>query len=163
MSSDTIIIKKQLIDVLRNKMKIDEQRINNIITLLDGNASKESIFSMEHYQQKVSRENFLTAMRDNRIEDKEINEILDCLVTDGNINNLTSYVIYKIRDRLISRENFLHMLKENGEKMEDKEISEILRVLVGDPNPNNLPPMLSFDYIFENILLMEREEKEVIQ
>lgn len=161
--NDTIIIKKQLIDVLRNKMKIDEQRINNIITLLDGNASKESIFSMEHYQQKVSRENFLTAMRDNRIEDKEINEILDCLVTDGNINNLPSYVIYKIRDRLISRENFLHMLKENGEKMEDKEIGEILRVLVGDPNPNNLPPMLSFDYIFENILLMEREEKEVIQ
>ena len=66
-------------------------------------------------------------------------------------------------DRLICRENFLHMLKENGEKMDDKEIGEILKVLVGDPNPNNLPPMLSFDYIFENILLMEKEDKEVIQ
>ena len=47
--------------------------------------------------------------------------------------------------------------------MDDKEIGEILKVLVGDPNLNNLPPMLSFDYIFENILLMEKEDKEVIQ
>ena len=53
------------------------------------------------------------------------------------------------------------MLKENGEKMDDKEIGDILKVLVGDPNPNNLPPMLSFDYIFENILLMEKEDVEV--
>ena len=88
--------------------------------------------------------------------------MLGDLIPEMNINNLPSNIIYKIGDRLISRENFLHMLKENGEKMDDKEISEILKVLVGDPNPNNLPPMLSFDYIFENILLMEKEDKEVI-
>ena len=160
--NDTIIIKERLVDYLR-KIKVDEKRINNITSILDGNASKESILSMERYQQKVSRDTFITALRDNKLEDKDINEMLGDLIPDMNIMNLPSYIIYKIGDRLISRENFLHMLKENGEKMDDKEIGEILKVLVGDPNPNNLPPMLSFDYIFENILLMEKEDKEVIQ
>ena len=53
------------------------------------------------------------------------------------------------------------MLKENGEKLTDEEIASILKVLVGDPDPTHLPPMLSFDYIFENILLMEKEDREV--
>ena len=89
--------------------------------------------------------------------------MLEKLVGENNINNLPSQLLYKMGDKLISRENFLHMLKENGEKMSDGEIGEILKVLVGDPNPNNLPPMLSFNYIFENILLMEKEDKEVNQ
>ena len=53
------------------------------------------------------------------------------------------------------------MLKERGEKMDDKEIGDILIVLVVYPNPNDLPPMLSFDCIFENILLMEKEDVEI--
>ena len=53
------------------------------------------------------------------------------------------------------------MLKERGEKMDDKEIGDILIVLVVYPIPNDLPPMLSFDCIFENILLMEKEDVEI--
>ena len=116
---------------------------------------------MEHFQKKLSRDNFINLLRDNRIEDKEINFMLEKMINENSMNNLPSQLIYKMGDRLISRENFLHMLKENGEKIDDKEIGDILKVLVGDPNPNNLPPMLSFDYIFENILLMEKEDVEV--
>ena len=87
--------------------------------------------------------------------------MLSKLVGENNVNNLPSQILYKMGDRLISRENFLHMLKENGEKLTDEEISSILKTLVGDPDPSHLPPMLSFDYIFENILLMEKEDREV--
>ena len=95
-----------------------------------------------------------------RIDDKDVNSILEKLVGDS-MNNLPSSLLYKMGDRLISRENFLHMLKENGEKLTDEEISSILKTLTGDPDPMHLPPMLSFDYIFENILLMEKEDREV--
>ena len=103
----------------------------------------------------------MNLLRDNRLDDKDLNLIVEKLTGENSINNLPSQLLYKMGERLISRENFLYMLKENGEKMDDKEISDILKVLVGDPNPNNLPPMLSFDYVFENILLMEKEEIEV--
>ena len=100
-------------------------------------------------------------LKDFKIEEKDINNMLEKLVGENSINNLSSQLLYKMGDNLISRENFLHMLKENGEKLTDEEISSILKTLVGNPDPNNLPPMLSFDYIFENILLMEKEDREI--
>lgn len=160
--SDTIIVREKVIQYLQ-KIKLDPKKISNIITTLDGNAEKESVLSMEHFQQKVPRDVFLDAFKDNKVEDKDISEMLNELIGDPSINNLPLTIIYKIGERLIARENFIHMLKENGEKMDDKEISEILKVLMGVSSVNELPPMLSFDYIFENLLLMEKEEKEVIK
>ena len=116
---------------------------------------------MEHYQKKISRDKFLDLLKDYKIDDKDVNSMLEKLVGENSMNNLPSQLLYKMGDRLISRENFLHMLKENGEKLTDEEISSILKVLVGDPDPTHLPPMLSFDYIFENILLMEKEDREI--
>jgi WD40 repeat protein len=173
--NEIIIVREKLIEVLQllkidekrkdgtieTRRKIDDNTIMKIIKDLDGNSPNTPITSMEHFQKKLSRDNFINLLRDNRIEDKEINFMLEKMINENSMNNLPSQLIYKMGDRLISRENFLHMLKENGEKMDDKEIGDILKVLVGDPNPNNLPPMLSFDYIFENILLMEKEDVEV--
>ena len=173
--NDIIIVREKLIEALKllkvdekkkdgtieTKRKIDDNTIMKIIKDLDGNSPNTPITAMEHFQKKLSRDNFINLLRDNRIEDKEINFMLEKIVNENSMNNLPSQLIYKMGDRLISRENFLYMLKENGEKMDDKEIGDILKVLVGDPNPNNLPPMLSFDYIFENILLMEKEDVEV--
>ena len=83
-----------------------------------------------------------------QIDDKDVDAMCFKL-TGENMNNLPTTLLYKMGDRLISRENFLHMLKENGEKLTDEEIASILKVLVGDPDPTHLPPMLSFDYIFD--------------
>ena len=55
--------------------------------------------------------------------------MLEKMINENSMNNLPSQLIYKMGERLISRENFLHMLKENGEKMDDKEIGDILKVL----------------------------------
>ena len=44
--NDTIIIKERFVDYLR-KIKVDEKRINSITSILDGNASKESIIDGE--------------------------------------------------------------------------------------------------------------------
>ena len=174
LDDDTIISREKLIYCLANlkvedkkegknqeKRKIDDKSIEKIIAELDGDSMNTPVTSMEHYQKKISRDNFLNLLRDNRLDDKDLNLIVEKLTGENSINNLPSQLLYKMGERLISRENFLYMLKENGEKMDDKEISDILKVLVGDPNPNNLPPMLSFDYVFENILLMEKEEIEV--
>lgn len=145
------------------KRKIDDNEISKIIQELDGNSNEESILNIERYQKKIPRDTFLGLLKDRHLDDKDINNMLDKMIHENNMNNLPSYLLYKMGDRLISRENFIHMLKDNGEKMDDREISDILKVLVGDPDVNKLPPMLSFDFIFENILLMEKEDKEVIK
>ncbi len=44
-----------------------------IIKDLDGNSPNSLITVMEHFQKKLSRDNFINLLRDNRIEDKEIN------------------------------------------------------------------------------------------
>ena len=143
------------------KRKVDDNTIEQIIKDLDDNSGEQPITSMEHYQKKISRDKFLDLLKDYKIDDKDVNNMLEKLVGENSMNNLPSQLLYKMGDRLISRENFLHMLKENGEKLTDEEISSILKVLVGDPDPMHLPPMLSFDYIFENILLMEKEDREI--
>ena len=139
---------------------MDDNTIEQIIKELDENSNEQPITAMEHYQKKISRDKFYDLLKDYKIDDKDVNSILEKLVGDS-MNNLPSSLLYKMGDRLISRENFLHMLKENGEKLTDEEISSILKTLTGDPDPMHLPPMLSFDYIFENILLMEKEDREV--
>ena len=177
--NETIIIRERLIECLREikyedkkkddkgvvtvelKRKVDEATIEAIIKELDENSNEQPITSLEHYQKKINRDKFLDLLKDYKIDDKDVNAMLEKLVGENSMNNLPSQLLYKMGDRLISRENFLHMLKENGEKLTDEEISSILKVLVGDPDPTHLPPMLSFDYIFENILLMEKEDREV--
>jgi hypothetical protein len=140
------------------KRKVDDNTIEQIIKELDENSSEQPITSIEHYQKMMEKQKFEDLLKDYKIEDKDINSILEKLLGENSQNNK---FLYKMGDRLISRENFLHMLKENGEKLTDEEISSILKVLVGDPDPMHLPPLLSFDYIFENILLMEKEDREV--
>ena len=140
------------------KRKVDDNTIEQIIKELDENSSEQPITSIEHYQKMMEKQKFEDLLKDHKIEDKDINSILEKLLGENSQNNK---FLYKMGDRLISRENFLHMLKENGEKLTDEEISSILKVLVGDPDPMHLPPLLSFDYIFENILLMEKEDREV--
>lgn len=177
--NETIIIRERLIECLAEikyeekkkdekgemvsefKRKVDDNTIKKIIEELDGDSGNLPITSMEHYQKKINRDDFLSCLKNYKIDEKDINSMLSKLVKEDNINNLPSQLLYKMGDKLISRENFLFMLKENAERMTDGEISEILRVLVGDPNINNLPPMFSFNYIFENILLMEREDKNI--
>ena len=176
--NETIIIRERLIECLRElkyedkkkddkgvvtvelKRKVDDATIEAIIKELDDDSNEQPITVLEHYQKKMNRDKFLDLLKDYKIDDKDVNAMLEKLVGESSMN-LPSQLLYKMGDRLISRENFLHMLKENGEKMTDEEISSILKVLVGDPDPTHLPPMLSFDYIFENILLMEKEDKEV--
>ena len=178
--NETIIIRERLIECLRElkyedkkkddkgvitvelKRKVDDATIEAIIKELDDDSNEQPITSLEHYQKKMSRDKFLDLLKDYKIDDKDVNAMLEKLVGET-MNNLPSQLLYKMGDRLVSRENFLHMLKENGEKMTDEEISSILKVLTGDPDPTHLPPMLSFDYIFENILLMEKEDKEINQ
>ena len=178
--NETIIIRERLIECLRElkyedkkkddkgvitvelKRKVDDATIEAIIKELDDDSNEQPITSLEHYQKKMSRDKFLDLLKDYKIDDKDVNAMLEKLVGET-MNNLPSQLLYKMGDRLVSRENFLHMLKENGEKMTDEEISSILKVLTGDPDPTHLPPMLSFDYIFENILLMEKEDKEISQ
>ena len=177
--NDTIIIRERLIECLQElkyedkkkddkgvvtvemKRKVDDATIEAIIKEFDENSNEQPITSLEHYQKRISRDKFETVLKDYKIDDKDLNSMLEKLVGENTINNLPSQLLYKMGDRLISRENFLHMLKENGEKLTDEEISSILKVLVGDPDPMHLPPMLSFDYIFENILLMEKEDREI--
>ena len=177
--NDTIIIRERLIECLQElkyedkkkddkgvvtvemKRKVDDATIEAIIKEFDENSNEQPITSLEHYQKRISRDKFETVLKDYKIDDKDLNSMLEKLVGENTINNLPSQLLYKMGDRLISRENFLHMLKENGEKLTDEEIASILKVLVGDPDPTHLPPMLSFDYIFENILLMEKEDREV--
>ena len=178
--NETIIIRERLIECLRElkyedkkkddkgvitvelKRKVDDATIEAIIKELDDDSNEQPITSLEHYQKKMSRDKFLDLLKDYKIDDKDVNAMLEKLVGET-MNNLPSQLLYKMGDRLVSRENFLHMLKENGEKMTGEEISSILKVLTGDPDPTHLPPMLSFDYIFENILLMEKEDKEINQ
>ena len=178
--NETIIIRERLIECLRElkyedkkkddkgvittelKRKVDDATIEAIIKELDDDSNEQPITALEHYQKKMSRDKFLDLLKDYKIDDKDVNAMLEKLVGET-MNNLPSQLLYKMGDRLISRENFLHMLKENGEKMTDEEISSILQVLTGDPDPTHLPPMLSFDYIFENVLLMEKEDKEINQ
>jgi len=178
--NETIIIRERLIECLRElkyedkkkddkgvittelKRKVDDATIEAIIKELDDDSNEQPITALEHYQKKMSRDKFLDLLKDYKIDDKDVNAMLEKLVGET-MNNLPSQLLYKMGDRLISRENFLHMLKENGEKMTDEEISSILKVLTGDPDPTHLPPMLSFDYIFENVLLMEKEDKEINQ
>ena len=178
--NETIIIRERLIECLRElkyedkkkddkgvitvelKRKVDDATIEAIIKELDDDSNEQPITSLEHYQKKMSRDKFLDLLKDYKIDDKDVNAMLEKLVGET-MNNLPSQLLYKMGDRLVSRENFLHMLKENGEKMTDEEIGSILKVLTGDPDPTHLPPMLSFDYIFENILLMEKEDKEINQ
>ena len=177
--NETIIIRERLIECLQEikyedkkkddkgvvtvelKRKVDDATIEAIIKELDENSNEQPITSLEHYQKKINRDKFLDLLKDYKIDDKDVNAMLEKLVGENSMNNLPSQLLYKMGDRLISRENFLHMLKENGEKLTDEEIGSILKVLVGDPEPSHLPPMLSFDYIFENILLMEKEDREV--
>ena len=177
--TETIIIRERLIECLQEikyedkkkddkgvvtvelKRKVDDNTIEAIIKELDENSNEQPITSLEHYQKKINRDKFLDLLKDYKIDDKDVNAMLEKLVGENSMNNLPSQLLYKMGDRLISRENFLHMLKENGEKLTDEEIASILKVLVGDPDPTHLPPMLSFDYIFENILLMEKEDREV--
>jgi Ca2+-binding EF-hand superfamily protein len=176
--NDTIIVRERLIECLQEikyedkkkddkgvvtvelKRKVDDATIEAIIKELDENSNEQPITSIEHYQKKLHREKFLDLLKDYKIDDKDVDAMCFKL-TGENMNNLPTTLLYKMGDRLISRENFLHMLKENGEKLTDEEIASILKVLVGDPDPTHLPPMLSFDYIFENILLMEKEDREV--
>jgi len=178
--NETIIIRERLIECLRElkyedkkkddkgvittelKRKVDDATIEAIIKELDDDSNEQPITALEHYQKKMSRDKFLDLLKDYKIDDKDVNAMLEKLVGET-MNNLPSQLLYKMGDRLVSRENFLHMLKENGEKMTDEEISSILKVLTGDPDPTHLPPMLSFDYIFENVLLMEKEDKEINQ
>ena len=142
------------------KRKVDDATIEAIIKELDENSNEQPMTSIDHYQKKLHREKFLDLLKDYKIDDKDVDAMCFKL-TGENMNNLPTTLLYKMGDRLISRENFLHMLKENGEKLTDEEIASILKVLVGDPDPTHLPPMLSFDYIFENILLMEKEDREI--
>jgi WD40 repeat protein/Ca2+-binding EF-hand superfamily protein len=176
--NDTIIVRERLIECLQEikyedkkkddkgvvtvelKRKVDDATIEAIIKELDENSNEQPITSIDHYQKKLHREKFLDLLKDYKIDDKDVDAMCFKL-TGENMNNLPTTLLYKMGDRLISRENFLHMLKENGEKLTDEEIASILKVLVGDPDPTHLPPMLSFDYIFENILLMEKEDREV--
>ena len=176
---ETIIVRERLIECLQElkyeekkkddkgavtvelKRKIDDATIEAIIKELDENSNELPITNLEHYQKKLNGNKFYDLLRDYKVDDKDMSIIMEKLTGEGNINSYPSSFLYKMGDRLISRENFLHMLKEYGEKLTDEEIGSILKVLVGDPDPTHLPPMLSFDYIFENILLMEKEDREV--
>ena len=147
--------------VVELKRKVDDTTIVNIVKELDKNSNELPISSLERYQKIINKEQFDDILKDNKIEEKDINYLYEKLLGQNSMTGVQSTFLYKMGDKLISRENFIHMLKENGEKLTDEELSSILKVLTGDPDISHLPPMLSFDYIFENILLMEKEEREI--
>ena len=64
----------------------------------------------------------------------------------------------------IPRDVFINLLKEHGDVMDDKEISECLQILRDDSNMKNLPEIVSFQYLFNEILRFEevkdKEEEE---
>jgi hypothetical protein len=64
----------------------------------------------------------------------------------------------------IPRDVFINLLKEHGDVMDDKEISECLQILRDDSNVKNLPEIISFQYLFNEILRFEevrdKEEEE---
>jgi hypothetical protein len=60
----------------------------------------------------------------------------------------------------IPRDVFINLLKEHGEVMSDEEISECLGVLRGDSNIKNLPDVVSFQYLFNEVLRFEEVKEE---
>ena len=128
--NDTIIIRERLIECLQElkyedkkkddkgvvtvemKRKVDDATIEAIIKEFDENSNEQPITSLEHYQKRISRDKFETVLKDYKIDDKDLNSMLEKLVGENTINNLPSQLLYKMGDRLISRENFLHMLKK---------------------------------------------------
>lgn len=64
----------------------------------------------------------------------------------------------------IPRDVFINLLKEQGDVMDDKEIAECLQILRDDSNVKNLPEVISFQYLFNEILRFEevkdKEEEE---
>ena len=55
------------------RRKMDDNSIMKIIKDLDDKSPNAPITAMEHFQKELSKDNFINLLRDNRIEDKEIN------------------------------------------------------------------------------------------
>ena len=55
------------------RRKMDDNSIMKIIKDLDDKSPNTPITAMEHFQKELSKDNFINLLRDNRIEDKEIN------------------------------------------------------------------------------------------
>lgn len=82
---------------------------------------------------------------------------------ENSFENVRNYLLDKNEknsEKVINRESFFQLLRENGEEMKEDEIQEILKVLRGDGNYKNLPENLSFQYLFEELLKFEFIEKE---
>lgn len=70
-----------------------------------------------------------------------------------NSNNSTINMLKNLDG--IPRDVFISLLKDHGDGMEDKEISECLEVLRGDSNVKNLPEVITFQYLFNEVLRFE--------
>ena len=97
----------------------------------------------------------------NSLKKKYINHLSSKEKESNNNSNNSNLNILKNLDG-IPRDVLINLLKEHGDVMDDKEISECLQVLREDPNVKNLPDVISFNYLFNEILRFEevREEEE---
>jgi len=95
----------------------------------------------------------------NSLKDKYINQ-LTSKEKDSNSNSNNSNIdILKNLDG-IPRDVFINLLKEHGDVMDDKELSECLHVLRDDANIKNLPDVISFNFLFNEILRFEEVKEE---
>jgi len=95
----------------------------------------------------------------NSLKNKYI-ELIESKEKESNTNSNNSNLnILKNLDG-IPRDVFINLLKEHGEVMSDEEISECLGVLRGDSNIKNLPDVISFNYLFNEILRFEEVRED---
>jgi nitrate reductase NapAB chaperone NapD len=97
----------------------------------------------------------------NSLKDKYINQLTSKEKESNSNSNNSNIDILKNLDG-IPRDVFINLLKEHGDVMDDKELSECLQVLRDDSNIKNLPDVISFNFLFNEILRFEevREEEE---
>jgi len=95
----------------------------------------------------------------NSLKNKYINSLTTKEKESNSNSNLSNLNILKNLDG-IPRDVFINLLKEHGDVMDDKEISECLQVLRDDPNVKNLPEVISFQYLFNEILRFEEVKEE---
>ncbi|MCQ2819021.1 MAG: hypothetical protein MJ252_17295 [archaeon] len=154
-----ILEKENLIKCLREN-KVEEEKINNLITYLEEGVDKDP-YKIEHYQKEIRFDLIRQSLETFKIDPSLREKIAKDYIEGGTNMSSNATVLYKLYSNVIHRDNLFHMLKENGEKMDDNEIKSILNVLLGVSKIEDLPLMISFDYLFGDMLRMEKEDKEI--